>query len=119
MGGSPAGRPAGGTELGALAEQGGDLAHGGLLARGRQFLVLEAATPLVAEQLPDLVALADERLRAAPVLDLIGTGKVDVDDLLDPPRSRRHHRDPLTEVDGLVDAVGDEQDGRAGPAPDV
>ena len=45
--------------------------------------------------------------------------EIDVDDRLDPPRPRGQYGDPLAEVDGLVDAVGDEQDGLAGGPPDA
>ena len=36
-----------------------------------------------------------------------------LEDRLHPPRSRRHHHDPIREDQCLVDAVGDEHDGLA------
>src|SRR5882724_2113586 len=42
-----------------------------------------------------------------------------LEDRLDPPGSRRHHRDAGRQEERLVQAVSDEDDGLAGAAPDV
>src|SRR3954454_4832649 len=73
----------------------------------------------LAQEVPDAVPVARERLRAADVL-VAGARAVeaDVDDLADPAGARAHDGDALPQEDRLVDVVGDEEDRRAGALPD-
>ena len=54
----------------------------------------------------------------ADVVLAVAVRDVDVDDLLEPAGPRAEHGHALAQVDGLVDAVGDEDDGLAGGLPD-
>src|SRR6266704_1362034 len=74
---------------------------------------------LVAQQAPDLVPVPGELRIRAQILSRDTGFQRDVDDLLDPARPGRQHRDPLAEVHRLLDAVGDEHDGLAGLLPDA
>src|SRR5579884_1009922 len=63
----------------------------------------------LAHQVPDLVHLLDEESFLEDVLRLLVEFRVD--DGLDAPRPRRHHRHAVGEIDGLLHAVGDEDHG--------
>ena len=73
---------------------------------------------VLAERLADARDEPEVALRFAGLDRSLG-GQVDVDDLRDPARPRRHDDDPGRQEDGLGDAVGHEHDGRPGPPPDA
>src|SRR3954471_22763654 len=74
----------------------------------------------LAQQGPHLVPVGREGLPGPDVL-LAGGRPVeaDGDNLPDGAGAAAHHRDALAEEDGLLDVVGDEDDGRAGALPDA
>src|SRR6266511_2213485 len=118
-GGGAGGAWTGGWPVGAV--RGMTLVNEGLLAGGAggvAFLGLRGAY-LVVQQAPDLMSVPGKGGIRAQVLGRGTRLECDVDDLLDPAGSTGHHRDPLAEVHGLVDAVGDEHDRLAGPLPDA
>ena len=76
-------------------------------AGGVAFLGLRGAY-LVVQQAPDLMSVPGKGGIRAQVLGRGTRLECDVDDLLDPAGSTGHHRDPLAEVHGLLDTVGEE-----------
>ena len=73
---------------------------------------------LVVQQGPDLVPVFHEGGVRADVRVAVAVRDVDVHDLLEPAGAGAEHRHALAEVDGFVDAVGDEDDGLARGLPD-
>ena len=59
-----------------------------------------------------------EELRGAQQVGVVLV-KANLDDLLDPPRPGRHHRDALGEKDRLLHVMGDEDHGLARALPDA
>src|SRR5579883_1464310 len=82
-----------------------------------QRLDARSLLPLVAQELPDIAAEMNERLRVHHLLDrslppMLGAANLgDLDDLPDPPGMPGHHDDAVGEKDGLFDAVSDEEHG--------
>lgn len=63
--------------------------------------------------------VAGEFRKRAAVLAFGGGREFDIDQRLDAAGLRRHDRDALTEIDRLLDRMGDEDDGRAGAPPEA
>src|SRR3954468_19637056 len=109
----PSGRPG---AFGAAATVGGGSTRVRTLVN--EHLLGLSLDHLVAQQAPDLVPVpGEQRIRPQVLGGPPGTQR-NVDELLDAAGPRRHDRDPLAEVDRLVDAVRDEHDGLAGLLPD-
>src|SRR6478672_7980129 len=97
------------------------LQSSGGCARARNPVALKnlGLPELVAQQAPYFVSQARE-LRCRPqVFFARARHKRNVDHLLDAPWARGHHGHPLSEIDGLVDAMRDEDDRLARFFPDA